>query len=125
MLLLKLFDSSSRKSTDFFAVVTLRCSHRKHPRACTSIALILSYPDMMCTSQPQEAFKVPLVVQLTDDEKFLFKPDLKLEEVRMYNGHFLIFGLLVPRCGNSRKISCMARYCTVIPRENAPGCNQS
>lgn len=29
----------------------------------------------------QEAFKVPLVVQLTDDEKFLFKPDLKLEEV--------------------------------------------
>lgn len=32
----------------------------------------------------QEAFKVPLVVQLTDDEKFLFKPDLKLEEVRAY-----------------------------------------
>ncbi|CAN0406628.1 unnamed protein product, partial [Scytosiphon promiscuus] len=30
----------------------------------------------------QEAFKVPLVVQLTDDEKFLFKPGLKLEEVR-------------------------------------------
>lgn len=30
----------------------------------------------------QEAFKVPLVVQLTDDEKFLFKPELKLEEVR-------------------------------------------
>lgn len=29
----------------------------------------------------QEAFKVPLVVQLTDDEKFLFKPELKLEEV--------------------------------------------
>ena len=29
----------------------------------------------------QEAFKVPLVVQLTDDEKFLFKPDLKLEDV--------------------------------------------
>ncbi|CAN0573870.1 unnamed protein product, partial [Ectocarpus sp. 12 AP-2014] len=28
----------------------------------------------------QEAFKVPLVVQLTDDEKFLFKPELKLEE---------------------------------------------
>lgn len=29
----------------------------------------------------QEAFKVPLVVQLTDDEKFLFKPGLQLEEV--------------------------------------------
>ncbi|CAM9438621.1 unnamed protein product [Discosporangium mesarthrocarpum] len=28
----------------------------------------------------QEAFKVPLVVQLTDDEKFLFKDGLKLEE---------------------------------------------
>ncbi|CAM9659199.1 unnamed protein product [Ascophyllum nodosum] len=32
------------------------------------------------TKYLQEAFKVPLVVQLTDDEKFLFKPDLKLEE---------------------------------------------
>jgi tryptophanyl-tRNA synthetase len=28
----------------------------------------------------QEAFNVPLVIQITDDEKFLFKPDLKLEE---------------------------------------------
>lgn len=34
-----------------------------------------------CFGFGQEAFKVPLVVQLTDDEKFLFKPDLKLEEV--------------------------------------------
>eukprot|EP00904_Undaria_pinnatifida_P013005 jgi/Undpi1/8835/HiC_scaffold_25.g11297.m1 len=32
------------------------------------------------TKYLQEAFKVPLVVQLTDDEKFLFKPDLKLED---------------------------------------------
>ncbi|CBN78295.1 Tryptophan--tRNA ligase [Ectocarpus siliculosus] len=32
------------------------------------------------TKYLQEAFKVPLVVQLTDDEKFLFKPELKLEE---------------------------------------------
>eukprot|EP00752_Nemacystus_decipiens_P005636 g5100.t1 len=32
------------------------------------------------TKYLQEAFKVPLVVQLTDDEKFLFKQDLKLEE---------------------------------------------
>ena len=28
----------------------------------------------------QDAFDCPLVIQLTDDEKFLFKPDLKLEE---------------------------------------------
>jgi tryptophanyl-tRNA synthetase len=27
----------------------------------------------------QEAFQVPLVIQITDDEKFLFKPDLSLE----------------------------------------------
>lgn len=28
----------------------------------------------------QDAFDCPLVIQLTDDEKFLFKPELKLEE---------------------------------------------
>ncbi|KAM0754080.1 Tryptophanyl-tRNA synthetase [Meredithblackwellia eburnea MCA 4105] len=28
----------------------------------------------------QKVFNVPLVIQLTDDEKFLFKPDLKLEQ---------------------------------------------
>ena len=28
----------------------------------------------------QDAFDCPLVIQLTDDEKFLFKPNLKLEE---------------------------------------------
>jgi hypothetical protein len=28
----------------------------------------------------QDTFDCPLVIQLTDDEKFLFKPDLKLEE---------------------------------------------
>ena len=28
----------------------------------------------------QDAFDCPLVIQLTDDEKFLFKPDLKLED---------------------------------------------
>jgi tryptophanyl-tRNA synthetase len=28
----------------------------------------------------QEAFDCPLVIQLTDDEKFIFKPELKLEE---------------------------------------------
>lgn len=52
----------------------------------------------------QEAFKVPLVVQLTDDEKFLFKQDLKLEEVgkigaRMVKGFcccWLPLSLLLP-----------------------------
>lgn len=32
----------------------------------------------------QDVFDVPLVVQLTDDEKFLFKQDLKLEQVQKY-----------------------------------------
>ncbi|KAG0146525.1 hypothetical protein CROQUDRAFT_657346 [Cronartium quercuum f. sp. fusiforme G11] len=32
----------------------------------------------------QEVFDVPLVIQLTDDEKFLFKPDLKLEDCHKY-----------------------------------------
>lgn len=32
----------------------------------------------------QETFDCPLVIQLTDDEKFLFKPDLKLEECHRY-----------------------------------------
>lgn len=32
----------------------------------------------------QDAFDCPLVIQLTDDEKFLFKNDLKLEECHRY-----------------------------------------
>ncbi|KAK4702912.1 tryptophanyl-tRNA synthetase, partial [Phenoliferia sp. Uapishka_3] len=32
----------------------------------------------------QKVFNVPLVIQLTDDEKFLFKPDLKLEQCNGY-----------------------------------------
>lgn len=32
----------------------------------------------------QDAFDCPLVIQLTDDEKFLFKPELKLEECHRY-----------------------------------------
>lgn len=35
----------------------------------------------MFTKYLQDAFDVPLVIQLTDDEKFLFKEDLSLEEV--------------------------------------------
>jgi len=34
------------------------------------------------TKYLQEAFDVPLVIELTDDEKFLFKPELELEECR-------------------------------------------
>ena len=33
----------------------------------------------MC-GRGQEAFNAPLVIQITDDEKFLFKPDLTLDE---------------------------------------------
>ncbi|KAJ3220096.1 tryptophan--tRNA ligase [Dinochytrium kinnereticum] len=32
----------------------------------------------------QDVFQAPLVVQLTDDEKFLFKQDLKIEDARKY-----------------------------------------
>ena len=32
----------------------------------------------------QDVFDCPLVIQLTDDEKFLFKPELKLDECHMY-----------------------------------------
>ncbi|KAG9298431.1 hypothetical protein G9A89_008695 [Geosiphon pyriformis] len=32
----------------------------------------------------QEVFDVPLVIQLTDDEKFLFKPDLTLDQARKF-----------------------------------------
>ncbi|KAK4057095.1 tryptophan--tRNA ligase [Microbotryomycetes sp. JL221] len=34
------------------------------------------------TAWLQDVFDCPLVIQLTDDEKFLFKPDLKLEQVQ-------------------------------------------
>ncbi|PWN34215.1 tryptophanyl-tRNA synthetase [Meira miltonrushii] len=33
----------------------------------------------------QDVFDVPLVIQLTDDEKFLFKPNLKLEDVMKFS----------------------------------------
>jgi tryptophanyl-tRNA synthetase len=32
----------------------------------------------------QETFKVPIVIQMTDDEKFLFKEDLKPEDTMKY-----------------------------------------
>jgi tryptophanyl-tRNA synthetase len=32
----------------------------------------------------QDTFDCPLVIQLTDDEKFLFKPDLTLEECHRF-----------------------------------------
>jgi len=38
----------------------------------------------MFTKWLQESFNVPLVIQLTDDEKFLFKPELKIEECQKY-----------------------------------------
>ncbi|CAG8612038.1 27947_t:CDS:2, partial [Racocetra persica] len=33
----------------------------------------------------QEVFDIPIVIQLTDDEKFLFKPDLSLEKARQFS----------------------------------------
>lgn len=38
----------------------------------------------MFTKWLQDVFGCPLVIQLTDDEKFLFKPKLKLEQVRQF-----------------------------------------
>jgi tryptophanyl-tRNA synthetase len=33
------------------------------------------------TKYLQDAFDVPLVVQITDDEKFMYRPELSLEQV--------------------------------------------
>jgi tryptophanyl-tRNA synthetase len=33
----------------------------------------------------QEKFKVPVIIQITDDEKFLYKPELSLEKAREYS----------------------------------------
>ena len=30
----------------------------------------------------QEAFDVPIVIQITDDEKFMYRPELELEKVK-------------------------------------------
>ncbi|KAG8872702.1 tryptophan--tRNA ligase [Tulasnella sp. 331] len=38
----------------------------------------------MFTKWLQDVFDVPLVIQLTDDEKYLFKHELKLEQVQMF-----------------------------------------
>ena len=57
------------------------------------LALFFSFYFLFGGHITQEAFNVPLVVQLTDDEKFLFKPELKLEDVsrcpciRVYSDH--------------------------------------
>ncbi|ODV92867.1 hypothetical protein CANCADRAFT_94510 [Tortispora caseinolytica NRRL Y-17796] len=32
----------------------------------------------------QDVFSVPLIIEMTDDEKFLFKPNLKIEDVRRF-----------------------------------------
>jgi len=34
------------------------------------------------TKYLQEAFDVPLVIQITDDEKFMYRPELELEKVK-------------------------------------------
>ncbi|OII75711.1 tryptophanyl-tRNA synthetase family protein [Cryptosporidium andersoni] len=39
---------------------------------------------LLFTKYLQDVFKVPLVIQLTDDEKFLFKEDLSLENAHKY-----------------------------------------
>ncbi|ORZ04227.1 hypothetical protein BCR41DRAFT_375035 [Lobosporangium transversale] len=49
-----------------------------------SIHLGHMIPFMFC-QYLQEVFDCPLVIQLTDDEKFLFKPNLKLEECIKYS----------------------------------------
>lgn len=33
----------------------------------------------------QKVFNVPLVIQMTDDEKFLFKPNLTIEQVQKFS----------------------------------------
>ena len=41
--------------------------------------------DLTACSWLQDVFDCPLVIQLTDDEKFYFKQDLKLEQVHGYS----------------------------------------
>ena len=54
-------------------------------RGPSSSALHLGHmiPFMFC-KYLQDMFQVPLVVQITDDEKYLYRPELSLDEVKRY-----------------------------------------
>lgn len=54
-------------------------------RGPSSDALHLGHTiPMMFTQYLQEAFNVSLVIQITDDEKFVFKPEYTLEQIQKY-----------------------------------------
>jgi tryptophanyl-tRNA synthetase len=46
----------------------------------------------------QDAFDCPLVIQLTDDEKFLFKNELKLEECHRYDRDLFLSKSMMIQC---------------------------
>lgn len=52
------------------------------------ICLIGHMVPFLMTKWLQDVFDCPLVIQLTDDEKFLFKPELKLEECHRYDTYY-------------------------------------
>ena len=51
---------------------------------CTASGLLQNHTDCNC-SWLQKVFNCPLVIQLTDDEKFLFKPALTIEAVQKFS----------------------------------------
>jgi tryptophanyl-tRNA synthetase len=65
----------------------------------------------------QDAFDCPLVIQLTDDEKFLFKPELKLEECHRSvrsSSTDVVQPLLPILCCADRCLSVIIKDSTVI-----------
>eukprot|EP00658_Telonema_sp_P-2_P022455 TRINITY_DN18977_c0_g1_i5.p1 TRINITY_DN18977_c0_g1~~TRINITY_DN18977_c0_g1_i5.p1 ORF type:complete len:661 (+),score=221.05 TRINITY_DN18977_c0_g1_i5:174-2156(+) len=69
--------------------VILDCAEKKQSfylytgRGPSSASMHLGHlVPFLFTKYLQEAFKVPLVIQMTDDEKFLFKSDLEMDHVR-------------------------------------------
>ena len=55
------------------------------PFQFTACVRHLTPPGLTTSSWLQDVFDCPLVIQLTDDEKFYFKQDLKLEQVAKYS----------------------------------------
>jgi tryptophanyl-tRNA synthetase len=55
-------------------------------RGPSSVALHLGHiVPFMFNKWLQDVFNVPMVIQLTDDEKYLYRPELELEQVYNYS----------------------------------------
>lgn len=65
----------------------------------------------------QDVFDCPLVIQLTDDEKFLFKPNLTLEECHRYsvvgcNAHAIVYVNMMCLCILCESLCFYCKYFT-------------